>query len=69
MPNKQEVLTDKFIYQLANLWIVAQCRCMPMKAWHSNSHLDCFSVDPWLIDEFRNCAESLVKEVTDGSKT
>jgi hypothetical protein len=56
--------TKEFVIQLAQLWVVAQCRCVPTKMYHSESHLDCFSVDPWLVDEFKNCAEKFSKKLT-----
>ncbi|KAI6181997.1 hypothetical protein M3Y99_01959000 [Aphelenchoides fujianensis] len=61
-PAKSSRLVDHFVMQLAQLWIVAQCRCTPMRIWHSTSHLDCFSVEPWLVEEFRTCAKTIVDQ-------
>ncbi|CAD5222188.1 unnamed protein product [Bursaphelenchus xylophilus] len=58
--NRRRKLIDQFVFELAQLWVVARCRCPVMKGWHSLSHLDCFSVDPWLVDELRTCTENLV---------
>ncbi|CAD5216567.1 unnamed protein product [Bursaphelenchus okinawaensis] len=60
-------LVDQFVFQLAQLWVVARCKC-PLVKWHSLNHLDCFSVDPWLVDEIRLCTEGLIDEMDGRTK-
>lgn len=59
---------NDFVIRLAHLYVVARCKCVPMKMYHSVSHLDCFSVDEWLIEEFRDGAKMLVKQVDECKK-
>jgi hypothetical protein len=56
-------LTNEFVIRLAQLYVVSRCKCSPLKIYHSASHLDCFSVDEWLIDEFRDGAKAFAKQV------
>jgi hypothetical protein len=61
-------LVNEFVIRLAHLYIVARCRCSPVKLYHSETHLNCFSVDEWLIDEFREGAKVFAKQLEDCKK-
>ncbi|GMT36859.1 hypothetical protein PFISCL1PPCAC_28156 [Pristionchus fissidentatus] len=56
-------LTDVYeiIERLAQMMIVARCRC-PLRRSKSETHLDCFQMDSWIQEEFRNCVE-IAKEI------
>ncbi|GMT06360.1 hypothetical protein PENTCL1PPCAC_28534 [Pristionchus entomophagus] len=51
----------EIIERLAQMMIVAKCRCS-MRRSKSESHLNCFQMDSWIQEEFRNCVE-IAKEI------
>lgn len=58
---RKEQLVEQFVFQMAQLWVVARCRCAVLRGWHSLSHLDCFCVEPWLVEELTRCAQRLLE--------
>ncbi|WKY16717.1 hypothetical protein Q1695_001384 [Nippostrongylus brasiliensis] len=45
-----EILT-----RLADLWVVGKCKCF-MQRSKSTSHIDCFQLEPWVVEELSACA-------------
>ncbi|VDO27074.1 unnamed protein product [Haemonchus placei] len=50
MSNALEILT-----RLADLWVVGKCKCF-MQRSKSTSHIDCFQLEPWVVEELNVCA-------------
>ncbi|GMR60463.1 hypothetical protein PMAYCL1PPCAC_30658, partial [Pristionchus mayeri] len=51
----------EIIERLAQMMIVTRCRCSIRRS-KSESHLNCFHMDSWIQEEFRNCVD-IAKEI------
>ncbi|VDK52483.1 unnamed protein product, partial [Cylicostephanus goldi] len=47
--------TSELLSRLADLWIVGKCKCF-MQRSKSTSHIDCFQLEPWVVEELNACA-------------
>ena len=52
-------MENLLVAQLAQLWVVAHCKCTRLRSWHSLDHLDCFSIEPWIVEQFSELAKSV----------
>ncbi|KAE9554233.1 hypothetical protein FO519_002532 [Halicephalobus sp. NKZ332] len=50
---------ENFVAQLAQLWVVAHCKCTRLRSWHSSDHLDCLSIEPWIVEQFNEIAKTV----------
>ncbi|KAK0396822.1 hypothetical protein QR680_001872 [Steinernema hermaphroditum] len=40
--------------RLAYLWVAANCKCV-MRRCRSANHVDCFRIDPWIVEQIQEC--------------
>ncbi|KAK5978325.1 hypothetical protein GCK32_004283 [Trichostrongylus colubriformis] len=45
----------EIVARLAELWIVGKCKCF-MQRSKSTTHIDCFRLEPWVVEELNVCA-------------
>ncbi|KAE9417971.1 hypothetical protein Angca_001652, partial [Angiostrongylus cantonensis] len=45
----------KLLNRLADLWVVGKCKCF-MQRSKSTTHIDCFILEQWVLEELNECA-------------